>query len=48
VAQHLKNVPDIPLLAYSQGSYWKLTEQLPKPTEEERRKQKEAMDEFRK
>jgi len=41
------NVSDNQPLAYHQGNYWKLTEQLPKPTEEERQKQREVMDEFR-
>ncbi len=41
-------VSDNPPLAYHQGSYWKLKEMIPKPTEEERQKQKEVMDEFKK
>ena len=34
-------------LAYHQGSYWKLSETLPKPTEKERAKQKAIMDQFK-
>lgn len=35
-------------LAYHQGSYWGLAQTIPKPTEEERQKQKEVMDGFKK